>query len=365
MNRIPASARRAALITALLSISLSAAESSHAALFCATTGEQLATALATADSNGADDEIRVSIGIKTRPSLADGLTRWSYVEAGTDVTKDLMLTGGWNSTCTTRFDSPPTYLDAELGGPGLDIRLGTNSQATVHISGFDIVRGYTADAFAFSALRVQSTGINGPLIEIERVRVRNSGSDGDNTGVVVFELNTGSMTVRSSQVSQNRSYSSASVVLSTTGSGQINFNNNSVIDNTDSVPSSSGAVGGVSAFGSGTINLYNNLLYDNTSVRSVDLSIESGVGLLANNHIGILSGTPEANSGRTSGDPLITFNQDWYPLPANNSPLRDSGSTFVPGGAGTQDVRALQRIQGVKIDRGAVEFDSMFGSGFE
>lgn len=339
--------------------------SSHAALFCATTGDQLASALATADSNGADDEIRVSIGTKTRPSLSDGLTRWSYVEAGTDVTKDLILTGGWDSSCTLRFPSPPTFLDAELGGPALDIRLGTNSQANVQVSGFDIVRGYTADSFAFSGFRLQSTGINSPLIVIDRIRVRNSGSDGDNTAIVALELNTGGLTFRNSQASQNRTYSAATVMLSTTGNGQINFVNNSVIDNTDSVPTSTGPVGGVSAFGSGSLSLYNNVLYDNTSVRSVDLSIENGVGLLSNNHIGILSGTPDANSGRTSGDPKITFNNSWYPMLAADSLLRDSGSTFVPGGAGSEDIRGLQRIQGARIDRGAIEFDSMFANGFE
>jgi len=355
---------RPALLTTLILSSLLAG-TTHAASFCATTGEQLASALNTADSNNANDEIRVSIGFMTRPSLADGLTRWSYVEAASDADNDLVLSGGWNTTCTTKLPSVTSFLDAELGGPMLDIQLSANSFASIQISDFNLVRGYTNTAFGFSGFRVSSPGTQSPLIVVERVHVRNSGSDGDSSGIVRFELASGSLTYRNSQITQNRSYSGASLIVSAEAQATINISNNTVMDNTDSEPNSTGPVGGASIFGSGTINVYNNVFWDNTSSNSVDVSVQNGTGLLTNNHIGVLRGAPEFNANRTQGDPLITFNNSWFPIPSQNSPLKDSGSSFVPGGAGSQDLMFRARTQGARIDRGAVEIDQMFGNGFE
>ncbi len=200
---------------------------------------------------------------------------------------------------------------------------------------------------------------------LDRLRVRNSGSDGDSSGIVRLELNAGNLTLRNSQISQNRSFSGASLIANAGADGEINVNNNTVIDNTDSELNAAGAVGGVSLFGAGIINAYNNVFFDNTSSNSSDLSVASGVGLLSNNHIGILRGTPAGNSNRTQGDPGITFNNSWYTVLASNSPLRDSGSSFVPAGAGATDLQNQPRVQGARIDRGAIEFDQMFGNGFE
>ncbi len=156
-----------ALLAATLGLLLASANS-DAAQFCATTGDQLATALNTADSNNANDEIRVSVGFKTRPGLSNGQTRWVYLEAASDADNDLILTGGWNAACTTKFPSPPSQLDAELGGPGLDIQLTVNSVAAITVSDIEILRGYTNTSFSFSGLRVTSprrhtTGDAGPF----------------------------------------------------------------------------------------------------------------------------------------------------------------------------------------------------------
>ncbi|MBK8284944.1 MAG: hypothetical protein IPK97_08640 [Ahniella sp.] len=355
---------RPALFATVLGMLLTSG-ASNAAMFCATTGDQLATALNTADSNNTDDEIRVSVGFKTRPGLGNGQTRWVYLEAASDADNDLILTGGWNAACTTKFPSPPSQLDAELGGSGLDIQLTANSVAAITVSDIEILRGYTNTSFNFSGLRVTSPGAATPLVMLDRVRVRNSGSDGDSSGIVRLELNGGNLTLRNSQISQNRSFSGASLIANAGAGGEINVNNNTVIDNTDSEPNAAGAVGGVSLFGAGIINAYNNVFFDNTSSNSSDLAVASGVGVLSNNHIGILRGTPAANANRTQGDPRITFNNSWYTVLAANSPLRDSGSTFVPTGAGANDLQNQPRVQGARIDRGAVEFDQMFGNGFE
>lgn len=346
-------------------LALAGARDASAALFCATTGDQLATALNTADSNNADDEIRVSIGIKTRPSAPEGQTRWLYLEAASDADNSLVLSGGWDATCTLRFPSPPSFLDAELSGPALDFQLSATSSAAITVSDFDIVRGYTNTAFAFSGLRVANPGTGGPLVVLERIRVRNSGSDGDSSGTVRLEMASGNLTFRNSQVSHSRSYSGAALIANAGANGAINLANNSVMANTDNEPNAPGAVGGVSVFGAGLVNVYNNVFHGNTSSNSSDLAVQNGVGLLVNNHIGILRGTPDGNSGRTQGDPQVTFDINFYPIAAATSPLRDTGSTFVPGGAGSSDVRNRLRVQGSKIDRGATEFDQMFGNGFE
>ncbi|WP_146151745.1 choice-of-anchor Q domain-containing protein [Ahniella affigens] len=337
----------------------------QAASFCAATGDQLASALNTADSNNANDEIRVTSGVKTRTGIADGFTRWVYIEGASEGDNDLVLSGGWNAACTIQNLQVPTILDAELSGPALDVQLNSVSFAVIDLSGFDIVRGYTNISFDFSGLRVSTESTNGPAITLDRIRVRNSGSDGNSSGIVRLGSNSGSLQVRNMQVDHNRSYSGASVILAAGGTSNIRFVNSTVATNTDSVATSAGPVGGVSAFGSGTIDLYNNVLYGNTSANSVDLSLASGVGILANNHIGVLRGTPANVGGTTTGDPLLSYNASGWAVPAGGSQLRDSGSTFVPGGAGAIDARGLPRVQGVKIDRGAVEFDSMFASGFE
>jgi hypothetical protein len=189
---------------------------------------------------------------------------------------------------------------------------------------------------------------------------------GDSGGAVRLALaGGGTINFRNNLLTNNTSFSGAALVVDATGNNaSININNNTVFANNDTEANAPGAVGGVSAFGGGTVVFANNLFHGNTSSNPSDLSVVN-FGALSNNHIGILRGTPLSNGNTTTGDPKVVVNNSGFPLPQLGSPLIDSGTPVVVGGVGTTDARGLDRVQGVRVDRGALEFDGVFRNSFE
>lgn len=359
----PIHAIKPTALSALLLIA--ATTSSQAAEFCAATGEQLASALAAADSNNQDDIIRVTVGVKTRPGLADDVTRWMYWGAGTDADNDLQIIGGWTSGCASPTDQNLTTLDAELGGAVMSIDLPDNSTGMITVSNLTLVRGYVDTYGAVSSLHVDTGVAGSSLVTLERLRIRNSGSYGDSGSNMRVRTDGGTLTVRNVLIHQNTTYSGASLMASVSSGATINLSNNTVTANNDTEGSSAGPVGGVSIFGTGTINVINNVFWGNTSANATDLAVQQNFGSLINNHIGALRGTPASNSNRTQGNPLFIADGSGIPTPSLGSPLRDSGFVLIPGGQCALDVRGLDRVTGERIDRGATEFDDLFSAGFE
>jgi hypothetical protein len=337
----------------------------QAADYCVTSGDQLATALAAADSNDQDDVIKVTLGTKVRTNGGTGTPRWQFVGAASDADNSLDLSGGWTSGCIGQAEGVLTVLDAELDGPALEIVLPTSAIGEFRVSDFGIVRGYAAGSNGASGLRIDASGGGTPVVLAERLFLRNSGASADMTSVVRLQASGGMLHLRNAQISNNTTRNGAALMASVGLGAEIRLSNNTVIDNNDSAPSPNNPVGGASVFGSGAMYLYNNVFWRNTSAWAVDLEVANNFGLLQSNHIGVLAGTPEMQSGRTQGDPQITIAAGGYAMPKLNSPLRNSGNTYVPGGRGNFDVSGEPRVLGTKVDRGALEFDEFFGNGFE
>jgi len=203
------------------------------------------------------------------------------------------------------------------------------------------------------------------MVIVERLNLGNSGASADLTSVVRLRLSGGNLRFRNNQIRGNSTRDGAALMAFVGLGAEITLANNTVVDNHDSTPSAASPMGGVSIFGNGTMTVFNNLFWGNTSANATDLKVASNFGALSNNHIGVLSGTPEFNYSRTQGDPLINVSASGYVVPALNSPVRDSGSTYVPGGRGEYDLYGNPRVQGIKVDRGAIEIDQMFGNGFD
>ena len=347
-------------------LALTASGAVHATTYCVSTGAQLASALSEADSNNQDDVIKVMLGVKTNSAAASGAPRWRYAATASDADNSLELSGNWTSGCVARAAQVPlTVLDAELDGPALEIVLAADSIAEIRISDLRVVRGYGGTTNAASGLRVDASGGGTPLIEVERMNFQNSGASGELTSVVRLQLSGGNLRFRNSQINGNSTRNGAALMASVGLGAEMTLANNTVVGNHDTTPSAATPMGGVSVFGSGTMNVYNNLFWNNTAANATDLKVANNFGLLVNNHIGILSGTPDANTGRTQGDPLITIGGNGCAVPSINSPVRDSGSTYVPGGRGNLDLLGTNRVQGIKVDRGAVVVDALFGNGFD
>ena len=54
-----------------------------------------------------------------------------------------------------------------------------------------------------------------------------------------------------------------------------------------------------------------------------------------------------------------------HPRPRADSPLRNAGMANPSGGSTSHDGSGLARIQEGALDRGALEFELLFNSGFE
>lgn len=355
---------RSLLSTSLAAAALLLSAKADAALFCVSTGDQLASALSTAQSNNQDDEIRITVGTRTRPNLATGFTRWTYTPGSNDADNDLSVSGGWTDAgCTSKTPGIGTILDGELEGEVMDFSLPINFLGNLVISDLRLVRGRTTLFAGVSVLRINVEGGSGTLL-VDRVVARDSGATGDNGSAVRITMNGGNATLRSLVVTNNSTFSGAALIASAGVGSTVNINNASVYANNDTQANAAGPVGGMSIFGAGTVTINNSLLFANTSSNASDLQMQANFGALANNHIGNLRGTPASNASMSTGNPQIVM-VDGLPVPQATSPLRDTGLGFIPGGSSAQDVRGLPRVQGVRIDRGAVEFDELHADGFE
>jgi hypothetical protein len=335
---------------------------SQAATFCVSTAAELHAALAQAETNGQDDEIRLVEAVYA------SATGFSYSSAEPH---ELSLRGDWSASCAVR---------TELGEFS-SLTIPGNSGATTRI--LDINAG--AGAVLVEALRIY----DGSPTELTRgggLRVRTA--DGDITidrnyfifntaasnGALYARSDVGDIRARNNVVASNSQLSGAAIALEALD-GNVYASGNTVHGNLSTVEDSGSAGLGV------TVNaldpnrrayLSNNVLRNNNDWDNLDLEVFGANHRYYNAVVEHMIGgdEPAAIVGEISQDPRLclpeieTCGRLYTPL--NDSPLLDAGANIPFGGGLSLDVFGQPRVVGGVVDIGAIEnLTAVFSNGFE
>lgn len=353
--------RRNALASLAL---LAAAPLAQAEILCVNTDAQLVAAFASAQSAGAT-EIRVRAGLYTLVSADPNTPSLSYSGQS-----DLTVTGGWtgpNNTCASRLpDADATVLSAASTGPLMRIYAFSQSNVVVELRGLSLRSGRTASSQFSACLTIESdVGSNAEFI-IEQNTFRNcthTGTVGANAGAIDMVLRDAAARLRSNVITG--SFGAPGVAsLSALGNSTYYFSNNTVTGNA-AIPGRTGPFG-VQLSGNTNDNAWwiqNNVLWGN---GGTDLFINTNVQpAVTRNIIGTHTPLPGGSfdiANLYGVDPGFVGNGNLRPRA--DSPMRNSGST-VAGGLASTDAAGLPRWIGNSVDRGAYEYDELFGDSFD
>jgi len=332
-----------------------AVQPSFAATFCATTANQLQSALSSAAANGESDEIRVKIGtydvsnvdLVYDPPIADNL--------------DLTISGGWTpffqNPCGIQLRDPwQTLLDGNDLGRILRMTV-DDGQADIKVSQLVFMYG-RVDPGAGAGLSISyGLGVTGTVSVERNVFLLNTADQSS-----ALSIQGGSLQkVTNNLFLSNKGGSRSVAYLTTTGLFGVSFTNNTVLSNmhtNSNQPALSIAAG--RAFLANN-NFWNNDGYDaslgsigdryayNNNYQSLQLL---GGEIVEDN----LSVEPEYESG--------LFNY----TPVRGSPLVDAGRE--PGGSPLWnltdiDLNTSIRLVGAHVDIGAFENEAIFVDGFD
>ncbi|MEO5626974.1 MAG: hypothetical protein ABIQ70_13280 [Dokdonella sp.] len=348
-------------MTCLSLVAASLSTPAFGATFCVHSSAELTSALATASTNGEDDNIKLAPGIFTSDS--GGFQFHSSDLHG------LAILGGFD----TPMGAPPCSV--ALGGAQWSVLdgAGTNRVLEIIVSGVSAapvflhdltLRNGSSVAGASPVFVSGTTEWNGNVV-IENVSVR----DNHSTFVVAAFGPNGVLIVRSSEFVGNTSTSPNGIVVGVvsnrSGSGlSVVFNNNTVAGN--SVSASAHQTGfGLSGTTAGDVRIANSILWNNggTDIR---LSVSAAV-YLDHDDIGSRNVGSSVIVNETSPyqiDPQFLSANDVHLM--STSPLRDAGMASPIGGSGNTDLGGGARVAFGGIDLGAYEIqDSIFKDGFE
>jgi hypothetical protein len=181
--------------------------------------------------------------------------------------------------------------------------------------------------------------------------------------VVSVDGNGGVVTIRNSLFADN--VSGVALRLSGLSGGTVRFNNNTVVDHLGLLDETAQLF----AFNAGLLQVSNNVFARNMGPAGLGFTEAFGTGPtgtieLRSNHFeqGVL-GTYAINTETSIGDARLS--ETGLPVPAANSPVRNTGLGAPAGGLATEDLRRAKRVQGGRVDRGALEFPDIFMNGFE
>jgi hypothetical protein len=353
------------VLCAVMLILLSAIPpAASAVVYCVDTVPELRAAVgAVTGTIGAANEIRIEIGTYDVAAGASGVFSLSLTLASAP----LQITGGWNDGCSSRnFIAEATILDGNDAVRIMSVTALATMGAELLIDGISFRNGRsTSGAFA-TCLSVQTDLDSDATIRLDRNSFRGCSGISSAVGPALnVAARSSTVDIRSSVFTDNVGTLGA-VVLSTLGSGNIRFNGNTVAYNPGNTVGGPAGVQTSSIGSSNTLLLTGNILYANGDAGSIDLFVGLDDVVFANsNVIGQLGGDLEdlVQTQGLSGDPGFQAPTDLRLRP--NSIARNSGNNGGVGGHPTRDVFGDPRIQGARIDRGALEFSELFADGFE
>ncbi len=346
----------------------------HAANFCVSTGDQLASALTTAAGNSQADTIRVRAGVLTRTS-ADAHD-YTYQSA-----ENLDLSGGWTgagSTCALQtYPAGQSLLDGEYESGILKVFVPAGSGPTISIYNLGFYRGAASVNGTGSVDLEINSGSTGK-VRFARNSITQSISTAGGTAGLRARAASGEMRIIGNLIVGNASEGdtgNGGAQISAYAGALLYFNNNTVSSNSHNNPQIGAS--GVYFYAMTPMWISNNVVTGNTSLPASNIQYKTdtnGSGQqmhFANNHFGAvntgaaLPSTTVSETGTLFGDPGFVSASDRHL--GVNSILRDSGLNNAPGGFEVLDLSGQARPQGGTIDRGAYEFETplLFANGFE
>ncbi|MEZ5443275.1 MAG: choice-of-anchor Q domain-containing protein [Lysobacterales bacterium] len=354
----------------VLLLTLSSAAS--AATFCVSTSNELVTALAAAETNNQDDEIRLRAGTYSAPSGGFRF-RNGVISGGDDA--DIRISGNWSvffgNPCGIQLSLDPfdTVLDGNFSTRVMEITPRANT--AVHVSLLAFLSGNTVGTptpQAGAGLHVRISTSHDATVTIERnAFVGNVAEDfggglsaGSGAGFFLinnlFIANTANCRHGAASLTDNSAL------------GAFVINNTVAFNNVgDDCPQSNDRGGGVRIGGSANMLFANNIFWGN---ENQDLMLQTSTARLVANDIGVLFGSPGAGSGiNFNFDPDFSLQTFLDFRLAETSPLLDLGilpSINASWQLPDTDLDGNLRVQGVSVDLGAYESaQRLLADGFE
>jgi hypothetical protein len=361
---------------ALLALATFSSIETKAATFCVDSSDALAAALATAEANGEDNDIRLRAGVYDAPDAGFHI---DLLEGH----HSLSVTGGFtDDACTERTHAASaTVLDGRGAVRPLTIETSRSSGIAdpahgITVGGLTFQHG--SDALV-SALKISDSGpIYGGIIIVEGNAFLDNGAA---TGVLEggpallaatdgpdFAGGTG-LFVRNNLFARNAGPNAPAVFVYS--DNHIDVSNNTFVDNVSTDTTLDERVTFASFTFSG-INFSNNVFSGNNpggASATFDLHA-TNVTDLVDNAIAATSGTPRSETGTIDTDPrFVDAAHGDYRL-AVDSPLIDAGTDTPAGGTAEFDLDGVARIEDAHIDIGAYErtpvnAEQIFADGFD
>jgi hypothetical protein len=358
------------LALALLALIALASIEARAAAFCVDSAAGFAAALAAAEDNGEDNDIRLRTGLYLAP---DGGFRIDL----RDGSHSLSIVGGYtNGACTERTHAAAeTVLDGRGVVRPLTIDTSTsfgNADAThrIAVSGLFFTGGHDA---LVSALKISDSGpIYGGIIVVEDNVFADNATE---TGVLEggpallaatdgpdFAGGTGTFVRNNLFIRNTGPNAPAAFVYS---NNRVAVTNNTFVANAAMDATLDERVVFATFTFSG-VDFANNIFSDNVS--AFDLRATNMTDLVDNALVAIV-GAPRSETGTLKGDPhFIDAANGNYRLAAG-SPLIDAGTDTPVGGLAPFDIDGVIRLRGAHVDIGAFEStpsgDALFADDFD
>lgn len=357
-------------------MTLAAAPAAYSATFCVNTTQELQDALAIAESNGANDVIRIKTGTYTYtfPFVTNAFAYQTQEDF------DITLEGGWagsGAACSRRVPNPAsTVLSGSDGKRVLSITGSNNSSGDIIVERLTIRNGAVNAEGAGMWLggNYGSNGFSGDIV-VERVYFDDNSAE---EAAGLFIRTNGGVRVRNSVFRGNSCETNAcaaGIYAFSFDSTQIRtvFSNNTIFGNVCTAQAGPTCItGGVLVQGLGLMPraaMFNNAFALNDG-NDVELQSGSNVDVYYNN-INVLAGTPASNFGNLNfinpGFVSPTLDDDFRLKPT--SPMRNAGyDGFLIGlpPYSATDYAGLPRVQEGRIDIGAHEFsERIFEDGFD
>jgi hypothetical protein len=364
------------VVPALLAGAASFSPGSHAATFCANTGDALTAALATAEANGEDNDIRIRSGVYQVPDAGFHIDLFEGHHS-------LSVTGGFtDESCTEQVRAASaTVLDGRGAVRPLTIETSRSSGIADPDHGITVARitfRHGSDPIV-GALKISDSGpIYGGIITIEDNAFLDNGvaagvleggpallaaTDGPDSagGTGLF--------VRNNLFARNIGPNAPAVFVYS--DNHVDVSNNTFVDNVATDTTLDERVTFASFTFSG-VDFSNNVFRGNNASgtpATFDLHATNRTDL-ANNAIVAVAGTPRSESGTIGADPRFVDAADGNYRLAADSPLIDAGTDTPAGGAAEFDLDGVRRFEGAHLDIGAYEFgapapDAIFADGFD
>ena len=321
--------------------------------FCVDTPGELHSAMDAAETNNADDEIRLVGG----SYASTGAFSFQSTEA-----RSITFIGGWSSNCVIRYGAETT-IDGESVRRGLRV---SNLNGNVTVRELKFVRGLSTNNRG-GGLNVTS---NGAIRIDSNMFIGNRADDLAGALRVSTTTATGTMAVRNNLAFANSASATGAFELFQI-SGEAFVVGNTIIAN---LSESSFSPGGLYVGGGANFVLSNNIIWNNLpeSPNQFDADFNGAANSHSRyyNDIGVISSSTIADQvvGELSVDPqfapcdgFLCFNFELE----RSSPLIDVAEILPPGGMTALDLAGKPRIIGSLVDIGAYENDLIFTNSFD